>query len=219
MKLTAFKYGETQTTERAAFLNGDKNKNLPVSLLFFLIETGNKKILADVGCDTMPGFEVTSFKKPIELLSDYGVTADEITNVLITHAHHDHVDCLHYFKKATVYLHKDELTDAQEYLTENQKVHTFENSACICDGVVIKHIGGHSKGSSIILLSASAGEYVLCGDECYTKENLEKCIPSGSSYCVEKNMDFIKTYRELRYTVILFHDAMLVKKTGYRRIF
>lgn len=219
MKLTAFKYGETQITERNAYLNGDNNIKIPISLLFFLIETDGRRILADVGCDTMPGFEVSSFEKPIELLSEYGITVDEITDILITHAHHDHIDCLHYFEKANVYIHKAELDDAKEYFSKKQNVFAFENSVHICDGITMKHIGGHSEGSSVILLSYGEREYVLCGDECYTKENLQKCIPSGSSYCVEKNVNFIKTYRNPSYITLLFHDAKLIEKTGFRRIF
>ena len=56
MKLIAFQYGKTEITGRMGFVGGNPDVKLPISLMFFLIETGDKKILADVGCDTMPGF-------------------------------------------------------------------------------------------------------------------------------------------------------------------
>ena len=63
MKLTAFQYGKTDLTLRAVFQDGKEEEKIPISLLFFLIETENRKILVDVGCDTMPGFELFEFKQ------------------------------------------------------------------------------------------------------------------------------------------------------------
>ena len=60
MKLVVFNYGSTEITGNMAFQSGDSNIKIPISLLFFLIEDGDKKILVDVGCDTMPGFELSA---------------------------------------------------------------------------------------------------------------------------------------------------------------
>ena len=57
MRLIAFNYGTTEITGNMAFQAGDKSVKIPIALLFFLIEDGDRKILVDVGCDTMPGFE------------------------------------------------------------------------------------------------------------------------------------------------------------------
>ena len=76
MKLTAFQYGKTDLTMRAVFQDGNPNEKMPISLLFFLIETDGRKILVDVGCDTMPGFELFEFKKPVEVMENVcGVTS------------------------------------------------------------------------------------------------------------------------------------------------
>ena len=56
MRMTAFRYGKTEITQRMAFQNGDGNVKIPIGLMFFLIEDDNRKILVDAGCDTMPGF-------------------------------------------------------------------------------------------------------------------------------------------------------------------
>ena len=73
MKLTAFQYGKTEITEAMAFQNGNADVKIPISLMFFLIETEDKKILADVGCDTMPGFRLFEFQKPVDVLKSYGI--------------------------------------------------------------------------------------------------------------------------------------------------
>ena len=102
MRLIAFKYGTTEIAEKMAFQGGNENTKLPISLLFFLIEYKNRKILIDVGCDTMPGFELFEFKKPVEALESYGVNRVDITDVIITHAHLDHMDAIRYYPNAEV---------------------------------------------------------------------------------------------------------------------
>ena len=77
MRLIAFKYGATEITEQMAFQGGSENIKLPIALLFFLIEYENKKILIDVGCDTMPGFELIEFENPVKVLETYGVKRSE----------------------------------------------------------------------------------------------------------------------------------------------
>ena len=68
MKLTAFQYGKTELAEAMIFENGSFDIKQPIALLFFLIETEGRKILVDVGCDTMPGFPLFEHKSPVEVL-------------------------------------------------------------------------------------------------------------------------------------------------------
>ena len=116
MRLVAFKYGTTEITERMAFQDGDENIKLPIALLFFLIEYKNRKILIDVGCDTMPGFKLFEFELPVRVLERYGIKRTEITDVIITHSHHDHIDAVYNYPQANIHLQKNELEFAKKYL-------------------------------------------------------------------------------------------------------
>ena len=192
MKLVVFNYGKTEITGNMAFQAGDENVKIPISLLFFLIEDGDKKILVDVGCETMPGFPLFKFEKPVDVLESYGVDRKEITDVIITHAHHDHIDALYNYPQAVVHIHRDELEPAQKYLYNSKKISIFGEEEKILDNVEIRHIGGHSEGSSIVLLYCDECTYVLCGDECYTKENLGENKPTGCSINLQKSIEFVK---------------------------
>ena len=219
MKLTALKYGETEITERMAFPDGDPEKKLPIALLFFLIETDGRKILADVGCDTMPGFPLYRFCPPVKVLEACGIRRESITDVVLTHAHHDHIDALRYYPQADIRLQRAELDAAQPYLPKNGSLHLFDAGAVVCPRVEVRHIGGHSAGSSILLLSAPQGEYVLCGDECYTRENLLQKRPTGCSLDPARSTAFVETYSDARYRTVLFHDPDLVKEIGSHVLF
>ena len=218
MKLTAFRYGTTEITSRMAFQEGNSDEKIPISLMFFLIETGNRKILVDAGCDTMPGFTLYEFQKPVSLLEEYGISREDITDVIITHAHHDHIDCVKYYNNANIYLHEYEIEKANEYLSCSEKLTTFDGDFEIDENICIVHVGGHSKGSCIVIIKADEHKYVLCGDECYTKENLSQGKPTGSSCCLEKSIAFVEKYRNSVYKTILFHDAELVTEIGFKRL-
>ncbi len=219
MKLTVFQYGKTEITEKMAFQSGSETVKLPIALLFFLIEVPGRRILVDVGCDTMPGFPLYRFEKPVEVLERAGFARESITDVLLTHAHHDHIDGLRYYPQADVWLHRAEAEAARDYLTNTEKLHLFEDSAAICENVKLQYIGGHCAGSGVVLLTLPQKIWVLCGDECYTRENLVRRQPTGSSFSPEKSRAFVEEYSGEAYHTVLFHDPELVGEIGSRVLF
>lgn len=199
-------YGKSVLPESWVFENGAENKLRPIVFRVYLIKTENRLILADAGCETMPGFVMTDFIGPVKALRNIGVKADEITDLMITHAHHDHIECAKYFKNAVIYIQKDEYEAGKGYLPENLNILTFDEEMQICDGIKAVKIGGHSKGSSIVEITDSGKKYIIAGDECYKGDCLTKQIPTGSSYNPEKSRDFVKKYGNGEYTVLLCHD-------------
>lgn len=216
MRLVAFKYGTTEITERMAFQDGNENIKLPIALLFFLIEYKNRKILIDVGCDTMPGFKLFEFELPVRVLERYGIKRTEITDVIITHSHHDHIDAVYNYPQANIHLQKNELEFAKKYLQNTKRISIYNESEKILDNIEIKHIGGHSPGSSVVLVNCSKNKYVFCGDECYTKDNLLKSKVTGCSVCLEKSKYFVEEYSKEKYIPVLFHDPDIVSEIGFK---
>ncbi|MBR5460368.1 MAG: MBL fold metallo-hydrolase [Clostridia bacterium] len=212
MKLTAFQYGKTELAEAMIFENGSFDIKQPIALLFFLIETEGRKILVDVGCDTMPGFPLFEHKSPVEVLEEY-TSRESITDVIITHAHHDHIEAVKYYKNAHIHLHRDSLKYAKPYSIEG--LSPFDESFTLCDGVEVIKIGGHFFGSCIVRI----GDFVLCGDECYSEKNLTDLIMTGSSVNRENSLAFLKEYGKPCYTPILFHSPSVVGYIGHKIFF
>lgn len=219
MRIVAFKYGTSEITKKMAFQNGNENVKVPIALLFFMIEYATKKILIDVGCNTMPGFELFEFEFPVKVLEAYGVKRTDITDVIITHSHHDHIDAIHSYPQATIHIQKNEFESAKKYFIHAEKISIFENDKKIDNIIEIKCVGGHSPGSSIVLIPCREGTYVFCGDECYTKENLLENKPTGSSWCLEKSKKFVDEYRKDQYIPILFHDPDMLPNMGYKILY
>ena len=50
------------------------------------------------------------------MLADYGLKAGDITDLIITHAYHDHIADAHYYKNATVHIQREEYLNCEKYL-------------------------------------------------------------------------------------------------------
>lgn len=215
MKITVLKYGESVFGENNIFKGGRKDQFLPISFVIYLIQTGYQNILVDVGCDDGAGFEMSIFKRPVEILKEYGLSPEEITDIVITHAHHDHIEAINHYRNATIHIQKEEYKAAKDYITHEVKIHLIDSEYELAESLFIKKIGGHSIGSCIVL----AGEYVLCGDECYYCKCLSEKICSGVSYDEEKSQQFIMEYSNDNYIPLLFHDPQIMAgKVGYVKI-
>lgn len=200
------KYADSDWNENHLFLGGDPEKRRPIRFYVYVIRTEDRVILVDAGCETMPGFEMKGFVPSVEALRREGIDPHSVTDVILTHAHHDHIECVRYFPQATVHIEQAELERAMRYIPADFSVHAFTDAYTLCEGVEIQKIGGHSPGSCIVRVAGEGTTYILAGDECYQRENLTKCIPTGCSVCPEKSLEFVRTYRDGRYTVLLMHD-------------
>ena len=208
-KLTAIKYGETYINEGMAFRGGDRTKKLPISLIIYLIETDTKKILIDAGCDTMPGFELSHFCSPTEVLSRIGILPEDITDLILTHAHHDHIDGLRHFPQARVHIQSDEYHKGAHYIPITARVHIFEEGSIVAKSIRILRIGGHTKGSCIAQVRVGDTQYIFGGDECYLPICLEQNIPTGASHNPIASKAFIARFCKPGYRVLLTHDTKI----------
>ena len=166
IKVTALKYAESTLPQSSVLQGGDKKKALPISFIVHLIETEGKRILADAGCETMPGFDMRHFCSPAQLLKSLGLQPEDITDVVLTHAHHDHIECVRYFGRAVIHIQRDELEEGRPYIPAGFRVHAFDENYEVCPGVRVLKIGGHTKGSCIVELEAAGEEYVRCCSAC-----------------------------------------------------
>lgn len=204
--IVRIQYAETALSENWVFKDGSEDKKIPIIFSSFLICTDNRKILVDAGCETMSGFDMKNFKTPITALKEAGIEISDITDVIITHAHHDHIECAKYFKNATLYIQQDEYVKGKEYLMENQTIFTFLDEKWIDEDIKIVKIGGHTCGSSIVECKIKDKIYVICGDECYTSYNLKNKIPTGKSYSPQNSRFFIEKYSKSPYVCLLSHE-------------
>ena len=206
MKITSLDYAKSTLPESMIFPFGEKNKSRDIAFKVFLIKENEKLILVDAGCETMPGFDMKDFIGPVTALKNIGISPKEITDVIITHAHHDHIECVKYFENAVIHIQKDEFEYGKTYIPSKFNLNLFDNEFYITKNVKVINIGGHSIGSCIVEIYKDKKIYVVSGDECYLRENLTQKIPTGSSFNKQKSEQFILKYSDTKYEVLLCHD-------------
>ena len=209
LSLYCVKYAESELPENLVFCGGDKNKKIPISFAVYLIKTKDKNILIDAGCETMPGFVMRKFVSPVSALKKQGLSAEDITDVIITHSHHDHIEAVKYFDRATIHISKLSLKSGRKYIPEGFKVSPFEKEFLLTPQIKIIEWGGHAKGSAIVEIKAEDAIHILAGDECYTNQNIKNKICTGAFFDKEKATEFIEKYSDKKYRVHTCHDISL----------
>lgn len=212
IELFCIKYADSTLREDLALLGGSADKKIPITFCVYLIKTDGRNILVDAGCDNMPGFVMRKFFSPAFLLRQLDITSDEIDDVIITHAHHDHIEAIGHYKNATVHITSAEYELGKGYLSEKTNVHTFDGEFSLTPCVKIVEWGGHSKGSAIVEILFDDMTLVLAGDECYTNENIEKKIPTGTFFDKKKAKKFVTEFSKDGYEVHTCHDSSIKKR-------
>ena len=205
-KLTAIRYARSVLPENMIFAGGNPEKTRPISFVMYDVEVEGKHILVDPGCDTMPGFVMEDYVLPLDALKTMGITPELVSDVIITHAHHDHIDCVRHFPNSVVHIQREEAKIGAKYLQEIKQVELFDDEVTVAGCVRVRKIGGHSLGSCVVELDTGDKTWVIAGDECYSYDCLNLQIPTGSSRCPENSKKFIEEYAREGYRVLLCHD-------------
>ncbi|HXN18851.1 MAG TPA: N-acyl homoserine lactonase family protein [Candidatus Binatus sp.] len=92
-------------------IGASKEEKIDAAMVVWLIRGGGHTILFDSGFhrDTfMKDFPMKDYLRPDEALRLAGVTPEEVTDIVISHAHWDHLGGIDLFPKANVWIQKDE---------------------------------------------------------------------------------------------------------------
>lgn len=206
MEIIPVEYGKSTLAESLIFQGGRDEVNCDIVFKVYIIKSEDKLILVDAGCETMPGFEMRDFIGTVEALKRKNIFCEDITDCIITHSHHDHIECVKYFENAVIHIEKHEYDSGKEYIPKDFKLNIFETEFSVSENVKILKIGGHTKGSCVVEIRDAGKIYVIAGDECYLRECLTKKIPTGSSVDRKASKGFIEKYSDAKYSVLLCHD-------------
>jgi glyoxylase-like metal-dependent hydrolase (beta-lactamase superfamily II) len=110
--IQAIRYGVSPGVPVGALVvGGPQDEKVDVDFVVWLIRGGGHNILFDSGFHRERWFKqwkITDYLQPDEAVKQAGVKPDEITDIVISHAHWDHMGGIDLFPKATVWIQKDE---------------------------------------------------------------------------------------------------------------
>lgn len=218
-ELYAVKYGFSEFPESSIYYQGEKNKKAPFAWMFYILKGSGRIILVDTGFSDssyVRQFGVT-LKDPLELLESSGITPEDVTHVIITHSHFDHIGLVNKYKNAKIIIHKDALDfffkvdkRAAQELSESENLEVFKDKITLFDSILVYPVGGHAPGSSVLFFTLNGRKFCLAGDEAYLLSNVTEQKPVGTYSDLQRNRNFLKELKDLEDTAILtFHDPLI----------
>jgi glyoxylase-like metal-dependent hydrolase (beta-lactamase superfamily II) len=179
--------------------------NLPFA--YILIKSGDAVVLVDAGHDAADfggqianSIGVTGWTPPEIVLGECGIRPQDVTHVILTHAHFDHIGGLKFFPNAKIFIQKKELESWMWILAKGRRFRSLQAGLNPADilyltqaniegrlelvegerenlvpGVhVYPAFDTHTAGSQYVVVETGGGDgkFVLSGDVIYTYSNL-----------------------------------------------
>ncbi len=185
-------------------VGGPKDQRVDIAMVVWLIRGEGHTILFDSGFhrDTfLKDFPMTDYLRPDEAVKTAGVQPEAVTDVVISHAHWDHMGGMDLFPRATVWIQKDEYRyytmdawqpggrhggidpeDVKELLQLNT-----EGRVRLVDGDNVEIFPGiraytgarHTYASQYLRVDGNP-PFVLASDNCYFYLNLSSHLASAT---------------------------------------
>jgi len=211
----ALSYGTYPGFPVSALIGGaDKNRKIDLQMMIWLLKGSNgKRILVDTGCyrDTIAQLKgIKNFIKPSDTLVKVGLSANDITDVIVSHMHWDHADGIDLFPNAKIWIQKAEYDyytgaawqpggkhggiEPDDVLTlvrlnTQQKVNLIDgDDREIIDGIRVYTGGRHTFASQYVGVHTDNGTVVIASDNMYLYENLEKHAPIAQTFDADSNI-------------------------------
>jgi len=157
----------------------DEHGVLRFDLGGFLVRTGDRAILVDAGVGTIDNGKYAGGRF-LESLQALGVAPTDVTDVVFTHLHFDHVGWATkkgevVFPRATYRVHAadwahfvespDADPGALRKLTPlRERLETFDTDGALAPGLSARHTPGHTPGSTVYVLADGDERALLLGD-------------------------------------------------------
>ena len=185
-------------------VGGPKDEKVDIALVIWLIRGGGHTILFDSGFhrDTfVKDFPMKDYLRPDKAVETAGVKAEEVTDVVISHAHWDHMGGIDLFPKANVWIQKEEYRyytmdawqpggnhggidpeDAKGLLQANTegRVHLVDGDNVEIFPGIRAYTGARHTYASQYLRVEGNPTFVLASDNCYFYLNLTSHLASAT---------------------------------------
>jgi glyoxylase-like metal-dependent hydrolase (beta-lactamase superfamily II) len=204
-ELYVFEYARSRNQAIASLIHGafaDGVMDVPFS--FVLARSGDRNVLVDCGFMNEGGgaemalrFDVPWWVSPVRMLDEFGVPADKVSDIVLSHAHFDHMGSIAEFPRAALHIQKREYLSWMEAMALPRQygfltavVHpddlrtafdaSLEHRLKLVDGdldnllpgIHVRSGAGHTVGQQFIIAETGRGRVVVSGDCIYGARNI-----------------------------------------------
>jgi glyoxylase-like metal-dependent hydrolase (beta-lactamase superfamily II) len=217
----------------------DKTRRMDIAMTVWLLEaTDGRNILVDAGfyhARFREKWKPRDFVLPSTAVGWMNVRPDEVTDIIITHVHWDHLDGVDLFPTATIWLQRDEYehyvdergqpkvqgidSDNAGMLAQFNRVGRLQlvdgDDKEITAGIRVHTGGRHTFASQYVTVRTPRGTVVLASDNMYLYENLDRGAPIAQTLDPAANLRAQKRMTALAGSpslVIPGHDPLVFER-------
>jgi glyoxylase-like metal-dependent hydrolase (beta-lactamase superfamily II) len=200
----AIRYGTRVARRAEVFLNfelyQEPDGEIGMDYYFWIARNADRTLVIDIGYDPVVG-ERRGRKlliDPIEALQRLGIAAVDVAQLVVTHAHYDHIGNLRRLPNAEVVIARSEFdfwtgpfgtrtqfassAEAAEIahlaaVRDQGRAVFFSGDHSVAPGIEIIEVGGHTPGQSMVTVNTQAGQVVLASDAIHYYEEYEQDRP------------------------------------------
>lgn len=171
---------------------------------FVLAQNGGRNVLVDTGflnegsgAEFSKKFGIPDWISPVRMLAELGVKADDVTDIVLSHAHFDHMGSISAFRNARIYIQKrewlswneamalppqygfltaiinpDDMRSAFDAAVEHRLTLVDGDRDNLIPGIHVRLGEGHTLGQQFAIIETGRGRLVAAGDCVYSRLNL-----------------------------------------------
>ena len=204
-EVIAVRYGTRTSTKAEIYLNystyGEPDEPLGMDYYCWVARNATRTVVIDTGFGPEGGARRrrTTLVPPVAALARLGIDAATVRQVIVTHAHYDHIGNLAAFPAAEVIIARREFefwtgpyarrqqfawsTESAELAHLNDvhrqgRLTAVEGTYAVAPGIELLTVGGHTPGQVILLVAVEGGgQAVLASDAVHYYEEIERDRP------------------------------------------
>ena len=242
--VVAIRYGTLSNFPVSALIRGaDTSRRLDLALMFWLVRRPDGRVvLMDAGFyrdKFLRRWNPLDFAQPSTAVQLAGVKAEDVTDIIISHVHWDHMDGADLFPNARIWIQRDEYT---HHVDDNGKV--LDRAVDSLDAMMLASLkrasrvrlvegddqeimrgirvytgGKHTYASQFATVETPDGTIVLASDNAYLYENLDQRRPIAQTLDSLSNLraqDRMKTLASSPRLIVPGHDPEVFARFAAR---
>lgn len=230
----AVRYATIPNFKASGLLEGaDTSRRIDIAMTVWLLQgPDGRNVLVDAGFyrdNFLRQWKPVNFMKPSDAVARAGVKPEDVTDIIVSHVHWDHLDGVDLFPKARIWIQREEFehhldsagtvkdrainaADAKvlaELAKEGRVMLVDGDGKEIIPGIHVYTGGKHTFASQLATVTTASGTVVIASDNMYLYENMAKHVPIAQTLDRESNLrtqDRMKTLASNQRLIIPGHD-------------
>jgi glyoxylase-like metal-dependent hydrolase (beta-lactamase superfamily II) len=233
----AIRYGTLVNFPVSALIAGaDTARRADFALMVWLIkQPDGRNVLLDAGFyrdKFMQRWKPANYRSPAEAVRAAGVRPEDVTDVIVSHVHWDHMDGADLFPKARIWIQREELTHhvASDGRALDRAVDSLDAAMLaglqragrvtlvdgdareVMPGITAYTGGKHTYASQYVTVHTAEGTVVLASDNAYLYENFARHVPIAQTLDSASNLraqDRMRTLASQLRLIVPGHDSQV----------